>query len=240
LSPTGGLGGSTEYKLTVSCGDTTEVDFVTSEFGIPVTVEDADMLGRTYELNLPGAYFAYPAGVGALLGTYLESPLLVSVVATTESEITLVAAEGVWDDEGAATQDMDKGTFDFPAADWTMTPYFAADAERIVIIYKDGGGNTTDIPINNIHLEGTFNADATIIGGAWASGLADTRNMAPLLGLEAGDSVVCDYMETFGLPCLDCGDGDEYCVYMEAYFADAPLLVDVILDPTPGESDTGE
>ena len=75
-------------------------------------------------------------------------------------------------------------------------------------------------------------------GGAWASGLADTRNLYTLLdlpdmpGVEPED-VVCAYLESLGLPCIDCGDGVDRCLYMEAYFDDAALVEGVTLDPDP-------
>jgi hypothetical protein len=231
------LYGSTEYTVTVNCLEPQSFSFTTSAYGQDLTITDEDLVGRTYELDLPGAWFKEPVGVGALLSTYLENPLLASPVGVTETEITMLAAQGLWDDEGAASQDMGMGTFPFPPSDWTGAPFFSGDTEQIIVSY-DTGSSTTDIIIHNVHLEGTFAADGGSIGGAWASGLADTRNLHTLIdlpdmpGVEPED-LVCAYVTSLGLPCIDCGDGVERCLYMEAYFDDAALVEGVSLDPDP-------
>lgn len=231
------LSGSTGYTVSVSCLEDQAFSFTTSHYGAPLTVAQEDLVGKTYELDLPGAYFKEPVGVGALLSTYLENPLLASPVAVSDTEITMLAAQGLWDDEGVPSQDMSIGTFPFPPSDWTSAPFFSGDTEEIIVTY-DTGASTTDIIIHNVHLEGTFAADGSSLGGAWASGLADTRNLYNLLdipdmpGIEPED-VVCAYLESFGLPCIDCGDGVDRCLYMEAYFDDAPLVDGVSLDPDP-------
>jgi len=227
------LSGSTAYTVSVSCLEEQSFSFETSHYGAPLEIAQEDLVGKTYELDLPGAYFKEPAGVGALLSTYLANPLLASPVAVDDAEITMLAAQGLWDTEGVPSQDMSMGTFPFPPSDWTGAPFFSGDTEEIIVTY-----DTTDIIIHNVHLEGTFAADGSSLGGAWASGLADTRNLYTLLdlpdmpGVEPED-VVCAYLESLGLPCIDCGDGVDRCLYMEAYFDDAPLVEGVTLDPDP-------
>jgi hypothetical protein len=231
------LSGSTEYTVAVNCLEPQSFGFTTSAYGLPLTIPVEDLVGRTYELDLPGAYFKHPVGIGALLSTYLENPLLVSPVAFTDTEITMLAARGLWDDEGVPSQDMGMGTFPFLPSDWTGAPFFSGDTEEIIVSY-DAGSSTTDIIIHSVHLEGTFAADGSSIGGAWASGLADTRNLYTLIdvpdmpGVDPED-LVCAWVESLGLPCIDCGDGVDRCLYMEAYFDDAPLVEGVILDPDP-------
>jgi len=229
------LTGATEYVMTVNCLEEETVGFTTSEYGVPLTISPDELLNRTYELDLPGAYFKEPTGVGALLGTYLENPLLASPVAITDTEITMLVAQGLWDDEGVASQDLGMDVFPFPPSDWVSAPYFSGDTEQIIVTYATSS-SVTEIVIHDVHLEGTFAADGSSLGGAWASGLADTRNLGPLLDLPGASdspSVVCDYLISFGLPCLDCGDGEELCLYMEAYFDDAPVVDGVSLDPDP-------
>jgi len=226
------LAGSTGYTVTVNCLEEQSFSFTTNEYGTPLTIANVDLLNRTYELNLPGARFAEPPGVGALLGTYLENPLLVSPVAISVTEITLLAAQGLWDDEAVPSQDMGMATFPFPPSDWVNAPFFSGDTDQIVVTYESAA-YSTEIVIHSVHLEGTFSADGATIGGAWAGGLADTRNMGPLLDMGEAEDVVCNYLASFGLPCVDCGDGGEFCLYMEAYFDDAPLVEGVVLDPDP-------
>ena len=122
--------------------------------------------------------------------------------------------------------------FPFPPSDWVEAPYFSGDTEEIVVTYASAS-SVTNITIHQVHLEGTFAADGSSMGGAWASGLCDTRNLGPLLDMGSDEDVVCNYLASFGLPCIDCGDGEELCVYMEAYFDDAPLIDGLVLDPDP-------
>jgi hypothetical protein len=70
---------------------------------------------------------------------------------------------------------------------------------------------------------------------AWIGGLVDTRNLGPLLeiGDSGDDEVVCEYLSVFGVDCIDCGDGDELCLYVEAHFGDADLVPGLTLDPDP-------
>jgi hypothetical protein len=231
------LQGSGEYLVSVSCLEEQSFGFATSHYGAPLSIDAADLVGKTYELDLPGAYFKEPVGVGALLSTYLENPLLASPVAVTDTEITMLAAQGLWDTEGVPSQDMGMGTYPFPPSDWTGAPFFSGDTEQIIVTY-DSGGSSTDIVIHNVHLEGTFAADGSSLGGAWASGLADTRNLYSLLdipdmpGIDP-EMLVCTYLGSFGLPCVDCGDGEDLCLYMEAYFDDAAQVEGVSLDPDP-------
>ena len=136
---------------------------------------------------------------------------------------------------------MGTGCYDFPPADFTEAPYFAADTEYINILYQSGSIEAS-IPMRDMHLEGTFSPDGSAIGGAWIGGLVDTSSLGPLLAIGDSDEpeVVCEYVSVFGLSCEDCGDGTELCLYVEAHFDDAPLLEGMTIDPDPlGESDGG-
>jgi hypothetical protein len=194
----------------------------------------SDLVGNVYELDLPNAEFTEPPAVGALLGSYLSSPLLASVAAVTPDELTLIVAQGYWDEDGIPHQDMFTGIYDFPPADFAGAPFFAADTDYIDIIYQSGA-TSANIPMHGMHLEGTFAPDGSAIGGAWIGGLVDTRNLGPLL--DIGDSgeedVVCEYLSVFGLSCEDCGDGTELCLYVEAHFDDANLIEGLVVDPDP-------
>ena len=117
-----------------------------------------------------------------------------------------------------------------PPADFSAAPYFAADTERIDIAYGE-----SNIPIENMHLEGTFSPDGTSMGGAWFGGLVNTSELAPLLELGSLDEpdVICEYISTFGLSCEDCSDGLPYCIYIEAHFNTASLVEGMEFDSDP-------
>jgi len=228
------LTGSTTYILTAGCKNEVSTTFQTSVYGASMDVENADLIGNTYELDLPGANFTEPPAVGALLGSFLTAPLLANVEAADAESLTLRIAQGYWDDEGNVFQNPYETTYPFPAADFTSAPYFAADTERIDIAYGD-----SNIPIENMHLEGTFAPDGSSMGGAWFGGLVNTSEMAPLLELGSVDEpdVICEYLSVFGLSCEACGDGTPYCLYIEAHFGDARLVEGMEFDPDPlGES----
>jgi len=258
------LVGDTVYTLTASCENEMSATFETDEFGSPMESSTEDLIGKVFELDLPNAEFTEPPAVGALLGSYLSSPLLASVQAADEENLTLLVAQGYWDEDGVAYQDMGTGCYDFPPADFSEAPYFAADTDYINILYQSGAIEAS-IPMRDMHLEGTFSPDGSAIGGAWIGGLVDTRSLGPLLDIGDSDEpeVVCEYVSVFGLSCEDClgeidcnvdEDGepwdeetnpipdsaDCYCLYVEAHFDDAPLLEGMTIDPDPlGESDGG-
>ena len=88
--------------------------------------------------------------------------------------------------------------------------------------------------MHQMHLEGTFSPDGSGMGGAWISGLVDTRNLGTLMGIGTGDDAICNYLnESFEAPCEDCGDGEVYCLYIKAFFDDANVVEGVVLDPDP-------
>ena len=235
------LVGNTVYTLTASCENEMNATFETDEFGSPMESSSSDLIGKVFELDLPNAEFTEPPAVGALLGSYLSSPLLASVQAADEENLTLLVAQGYWDEDGVAHQDMGTGCYDFPPADFSASPFFAADTDYINILYQSGSVEA-NIPMRNMHLEGTFSPDGGAIGGAWIGGLVDTSSLGPLLDIGDSDEpeVICEYVSVFGLSCEDCGDGSELCLYVEAHFDDAPLLEGMTIDPDPlGESDGG-
>ena len=102
----------------------------------------------------------------------------------------------------------------------------------IEIAYVNGT-TSVNIPMYQMHLEGTFSPDGADMGGAWIGGLVDTRNLGPLLDIGVGDDVVCEYLTVFGVTCEDCGEGDDFCLYIEAHFDDASVVEGMVIDPDP-------
>jgi len=237
------LVGNETYTLTATCGNEVSTTFSTSNFGGPLEDDPSALADKVFVLNLPGARFEHPPMIGSFLGDYLTSALLASVADVNDEDLTLLVAQGNLDDDYVATQDMDVCPYDFPPADFSDAPFFAADTDLLEIKFRTGASSGVDISLYEMHLEGTISPDGTAMGGAWISGLLETSNLGPLIdisgtgtGLGEEESAVCDMLGTLGLPglCVPCA-GSDYCLYVEAHFDEAPAA-GIEIDPDP----TGE
>lgn len=223
------LDGDAAYQLHIEvCEYTGDVLFTTSSYGLPLAEEAAGLVGSTYVLDLSKADILQPEGLGYLLAAYLTEPILLGVDHADESVIGLVGAQGYKKNDGTYKQ-VGAEVWLFPDADFTSSPYFAASTPAISIDYSD-----VAIPIENFSLAGTFAADGSRIGGGWASGLGDTRNMGPLLALGDEPDAVCTLMSALSLSCEACADGEPYCVFLEVEFDEAPLAEGLTIDTTVG------
>jgi len=202
------------------CGELSSFGFSTSVYGGDLIIDPEDLVGNTYLFDLGVAEYKQPEGLGMIIGLFLSAPLLVGITEADASEITLLGAQGWVDDEtGEYNQSGGLASWDFGVADFAEQPWFWTQADQINIDY-DG----FDIPIYNFEIQGTFEPDGSSVGGASAIGLADTRNMGPLLDLDDSPSAVCDYGAGFGLVCEPCPDEGEYCMTIEALFDACELL----------------
>lgn len=226
----GGWPASETITLQVTvCTDESEVSFSTSEYGAPMEMGPADLVGNTYYFDLGEADYVKPAGLGAIIAIYLSQPLLISVDGATDTTISLLGAQGETDAlTGAIQQDMALPTFGFGTADFTASPYFSATTDELLINYSG-----YDVPIYDFHIEGTFAADGSSIGGGIATGLGDTRDLGLLLGVGSDPGAVCELATTFGLECSDCPDGNPWCLDIEALFDDGPLMPGVTVVEVP-------
>lgn len=215
------LSPSTTYGLSVvGCGNDVTYTFSTAQWGEPLEVAPIDLVGRVYNFDLAGADYAKPEGLGTLLGLYLTEPLLFQVTDVTPGGITLMGAQGMVDGtSGEIVQNRSFSTWDFGQASFSDAPFFGATTAGIAIDYAG-----SVIPMHNFHVEGTFSADGELIGGAMASGYGDTRDMGPLLQLGGDPNAVCDFAAGLGLDCVECPDGNPWCLEIEAHFDDAEWL----------------
>ncbi|MCB9777119.1 MAG: Ig-like domain-containing protein [Alphaproteobacteria bacterium] len=219
-----GMTGNETYTLQVDvCGNSASTSFTTSAYGLPLEGDPVSLKDTAFYFDLPGATFVQPPGVGALLATFLDVPIILGITDVSSTQIDLLGAQGERNDADEWIQDLAQVTWDFPVADFGTSPYFEAEAAEIVIGYSYGG-DIYEIPVYNFHVEGTFSADGTRIGGGRAIGKGDTRNMGPLLGAGDEPDAVCEFLGTVGLVCEDCGDGNETCITLEALFPEAPVL----------------
>jgi hypothetical protein len=227
VDPVTSLEASTTYTLLVeACGTSQGASFTTSAYGTPLSISPADLIGRTYHFDLGAADYTQPEGLGSVLGTFLRDPLLIGVKNADDSVIEIIGTQGAIDeDTGEIRQRSGFDVWNFGVADFTDTPYFASDPTDIAINY---GG--VEIPMYQFRLEGSFSADGQSIGGAGASGIGDSRNMGPLIGLGADPDAVCNMAAGFGISCEECPTGGRYCLRIEAWFQPAPLVDGLTLE----------
>lgn len=204
---------NTEYELVVVvCDKVSSVHYTTSDLGTPLAEGSASLVGRTYVFTLADANITTPAFLDALAGQYLTVPLLFYVTAADDATIDFLGALGYLDAVEGTYYQVDLPTWDFPAGNFSASPFFSAQAEYITIMY-----DVIPIPIEGFYLEGAFTSDGYYIREGLATGKADTRYMAELIGQPADAySAVCDFAALAGVYCEPCADGESYCLYIEA------------------------
>jgi len=227
-----GLHSETEYLLSIDlCGDVQEVSFQTDEYG-DFDLTASDLVGNTYSVDMGAATYIEPAGLGPLIGNYLNTPLLFGVTDASGDEISMMAAQGEIDDvEGTFNQVMDFPTFEIPDISFAEAPYFSALTAAVGIQYED-----TTITIHNFWIQGAFSQDGGKIGGGEGGGLVDTRNLGDVFGFGSDENAVCDFVATAGLDCEPCPNDDvEVCLTLTATFEDAMLVEGLTLEEISGK-----
>jgi len=218
LPESGSWNSSESYALLFDlCGSQPEISFSTSSYGDEMTINPDDLIGRTYLIALDEAEYIEPPGVGALLSTFIDMPLLFGVSNLVGDEIDFVAALGEQDNVTGVFEPVG-AQWDFGGVDFSTRPYFSAQTEQLVIPYA-----TAEIPVFDFSVSGTFSADGADIGEARFSGLGDTSGMGVLLNLGTEPSAVCTgLLASVGLDCIECpnstsnmeagGMGDSDCL----------------------------
>ncbi len=212
FDPTDPLQASSSYTAVLTyCGSETpvEIGFMTSSLGGELEGGDSSVLGQTYALDISSGKFVEPPGVGDLLGGLIEFNILIGIRSVENGELGI---RGAISDEGSTSQDYCTSTLDdFPPADFSNAPYFEI---------PEGDFNISlagmEATIKDLSVTGTFAADGSYFGGGTLSGALDARELLPLLGdagLEAETpDDVCNLLLGFGVQCVPCSDGEEYCV----------------------------
>lgn len=210
LVPSGPLSPDADHTLvTLDCATRTEIPFRTSELGLPLSVDPASLRDRTYALDLRGARWNRPNGVGPLLSLYFDAPVLVGVRTASPSRLQLVMTIGLFDADGNAYQDPVEPVFAFPPLVFSDSPAFAATMDRFPLTVAG-----VSLPVEGFAFSGTFSPDGTRIGGGRVTGLADTRYAGPLLSSSAEDRI-CRFAEGLGITCVPCSDGEPFCLDLE-------------------------
>ncbi len=237
FTPSGALDSGATYTATIDfCRGQDSISFTTSSLGAPLT---ASIDGKAYKVDLGGADFVQPAGVADLLLGQLENDILLGVVSSSPN-LQIIGAISM---DGVSDQDMCNETIDFPAADFSDSPYFQIGPQDTTI--SVAGFN---VDILQLAISGTFAADGSYFGGGTLAGELDARLLAPLVGDLLGTTdpdEICGVVAGFGVSCQACSsDGAAYC--LEVYVRDitatelgTPIVVrttaDIDADPTCAE-----
>lgn len=207
---------STSYAATLSyCTSDATIEFTTSELGEPLS---ADLTGRTYVVDLAVATYVEPEGVGDLISTVMTMPVLLQMTAVGGGELSV---RGVLSVEGTTEQDYCLQSFDIDG-DFTDSPYFAISEP----VY-DVGVSSGTIPLYDLEINGTFSADGSYFGGAVADLTVDAREIVVIFDDLYTWEELCHLTDSFGAPCLPCGDGAEACLRVRAE--------DVVGEYSPGQ-----
>jgi len=227
VQPDASLAASSAYTIAVDvCEVESLATFSTSEYGSELAEQAASLEHNTYVIDFDEITFSEPENLELILSMLGVNPLLVGVAQADGETITLYVAEGKKKVTGGYRQLDDGNAWWFDPADFSEQPYFYADQDELSLAYED-----TSIPIRDFHIEGTFAADGSSIGGVSVSGVADTRYIAEQM---TGDpDYICDMVGDWGISCVACDDGLEYCVGILAEDVVTPLVVG--LDIIPAE-----
>ena len=202
FTPDAPLDPSTAYTFTIEgCFGAENLNFTTSAYGTSLSTT---LEGRSYALDVASGNITEPEGVGSILASYITTGLLLGVVDDDGASLGLRFAVAV---EGASPpeQDMDVGTLDL-TADATGSPFFELSGESATLTLADA-----TLDLSDIEVSGTFAGDASEIGGLRLSALVDTRGLVPLVDESGDPAAVCDLFASFGVSCVTCPDGQDYC-----------------------------
>ncbi|MDP6935623.1 MAG: hypothetical protein QGG40_22075 [Myxococcota bacterium] len=221
-----GLTGGESYTLQVEvCEDSGSAAFTTSVYGAGLDVEPEDLVGRTYIFDFGEASYLEPEGLTWALELYMNAPLLFGIQAADATSLDILLAQGTLKNDGTYKQDTALQTWAFEGADFSAAPFFAADTESVTIDYSG-----IEIPFEDFHVEGTFAPDAESIGGGLVQAIADTRYMGPLLNLDDEVDSICNMAADLKVDCIECSDGNPYCLPFEAYLEEAPWQEDLAVE----------
>ncbi len=216
FTPDAPLDPSTTYEATLTyCKGDATIDFTTSALGTELT---ADIVNKTYEIDLASARFVEPAGVGELIGEFVTMSVLIGVVSVDGTNITMM---GALSEEGNSDQDFCTETFALDA-DFTETPFFVIAADSIELSVA---GYT--IPLQDFEVSGTFADDGSYFGGGVLAGSVDARDIVEMIDEVDTWEDACNLTASFGAPCVACSDGVEACLSLRAD--------QIIADENPGQ-----
>jgi hypothetical protein len=232
--PTEPLAPSSAFELVlVDCAQAQRVPFTTSAFGTSLVGGPSSLVGSTWLVDLASATWVEPAELGLLFTAYVDTPLLLGVTFADAQWIDVLAAQAAIVN-GDVIQDPAQDPWSFPTSDFTDAPFFDLTAPRIVLVVPDDEGDPVNAPVENFHLEGTFAADGSALGGVVLTGLADTRGLGVLLNQPENPRAACDAVEELGSTCVPCGvDPGDYCIPIQGVDLEGVWVPGLVLQAAP-------
>lgn len=213
IAPSAPLEPDTAHVLEITdCSGPQEIPFTTSTYGLPIEGGATELVQRTWQVDLSAADWTEPEGFGTILALYFTDPILLGVQWADTHVLDLLGAPGYIDATGVVRQNINRPSWDLPAADFDTSPFFAIDGAQIVL-YVD---NETSAPVYDVHIEGTIAPDGRSFAGGIVSGLGDTRTLGGTINQPNDEAAICDFAEALGVECEPCPDGEVYCLSIYA------------------------
>lgn len=222
FAATESLAPSTTYTATVSWNssgvdDSAPWSFTTGPYGEVLEQDAIDtLIGTTYEMNLAGADFIQPKGIGGVLGGVLaDTPLMFTMLDTSDlgagtvhllGAVGLQKADPVEQDLCSSTLPFTYGTDgalgggDDTNAEW-VNPEISMEGSDLRLVVAGNVVNVFDMAFSAVfHPDGTRYAAGSFRGGIDARDIRD-------LGETICDLATCQ-------PCDS--DGEPWCLDLEA------------------------
>lgn len=257
FDPDADLASSAGYSMVVEWSPAAEGHspftnaFQTSAHGGTV-VDPTGMVGLVYSIDLAGATFVEPPGIGPILQSQMDGfSVLFTPMAESNfegGELHVMGAVGGVSESGKEIQDPCAPTLAFTAGDdgvfgneddtpavWN-NPEMVLSADALPLTIQ--GVTAT---IQDLLISGTFHPDLSNMRGGVFAGIIDTRPLVGALGSGDDENEICDLVEsTVGVPCISCtDDGDDtdevFCLSLRAEDLSADVLEGLTLQDRPCE-----
>lgn len=176
--------------------------FTTGTIGTPV--DTSQLTANAYQIDLtdPAVVWVQPPGVGPLFASQIDVPILLGISSATATNLNVRVTLGVAGTNPAVQDECVETT---PSSgDFTDNPYF----EDISLVFDLGG-----VPFGPLPVSGAFSPDGSSAVVAM-QGAIDTRPLVPLLTPGGADEAVCDLVAQFGINCVSCPGGGDFCLQM--------------------------
>lgn len=229
LTTAGLLETDTVYTVTTEvCGSTASFAFTTvagggddggddGGGGDGIDVPNDDLIGNTYSLDLATATWHEPSGLGAILGTIFQDPLLFGVTDASEEDLWVAIATTEQGSGSSGVLTVDTVT-EIGQTSFADAPLLVTNPTDLTLTYSG-----VDIPVEGLGLSVFFAEDGSELVSARATALGDTRNVGAALGLGSGPDSLCTTLSGLGVTCVDCSDGQPLCIEMDLTVDSAPL-----------------
>ena len=235
LDPVADLEPTSDYAVTITWAPTDyppfEYSFRTDQYGLPIADPEA-LVDVVYNLDLPGATFVEPAGLGGVLINLMQDlGVLLTVTADSDLEaaaqpaLHMLGALGNLDgadisqdlctetlswtagpDELVGTGDDTPATFDDP-----FLRFGPASLDLSI------GGSSARM--SDASLVGVWHPDGRDLRGGEFEALIDTRGLDALFDKNAEEGAICELAsDTLGVNCEECGEPipGVFCLYARA------------------------